>query len=265
MQWGEQMQSTGQQPHVGLLVTCLVDAMRPQIGFAAIHLLELAGCRVSVPMQQTCCGQPAQNSGDQLAAERLARAVVDAFERFDYIVVPSGSCGSTIKLHYPAILAGDAAYAARARSMATKTYEIMSFLVDVMDFRPKNLRLSACATYHDSCAGLRELGIHAAPRRLLAEVADLTLVPLEGAEVCCGFGGTFAVKYPVISEAIVTDKAAAIRRTGADLLLGGDLSCLINMAGRLHRLGGNQRAFHAIEVLAGMSDGPAIGEPDRSA
>ncbi|MCU0927804.1 MAG: (Fe-S)-binding protein [Burkholderiaceae bacterium] len=221
-------------PRVALFVTCLVDAMRPRVGFAALQLLREAGCRVEVPPAQTCCGQPAFNSGDTKDAAAVARHFVRTFEGFDYVVAPSGSCVG---------------------------WEITSFLVDVMRHRPQGRRLDASATYHDSCSGLRELGVHDQPRALLGAVAGLELKPLEGHDVCCGFGGTFCVKYPAISNAVVGDKAAAVERSGAQLLLGGDLGCLMNMAGKLARQGSKVRSFHTVEVLAGMADGPAIGEP----
>jgi L-lactate dehydrogenase complex protein LldE len=247
-------------PRVGLLVTCLVDAIRPQIGFAAIRLLEEAGCRTEVPQVQTCCGQPAFNSGDTATAAGLARQVIATFEEYDYVIVPSGSCAGMVRVHYPEALTGDAAWAPRARALAEKTYEIMTFLADVRGFRPQGRRLQASATYHDSCAGLREMDVFAQPRALLSAIDGLEMRRLEGNDVCCGFGGTFCVKYPAISSAIVDEKAVAIEQTGADLLLAGDLGCLMNMAGRLSRRGGSVRCFHTIEVLAGMADGPAIGE-----
>lgn len=247
-------------PRVGLFVTCLVDAIRPVIGFASIQLLEEAGCTVEVPQQQTCCGQPAFNSGDDADAAALARQTITALEPYDYVVVPSGSCAGSIRHGYPELLADDPAWAARAAAFAAKTHEIMSFLVDVLGFVPEGRRLDASATYHDSCAGLRELGVAAQPRALLSHVAGLEMRGLEGNDVCCGFGGTFCVKYSTISNAIVTEKAEAIERTGADLLLAGDLGCLMNMAGKLNRRGAKTRCFHTIEVVAGRADGPAIGE-----
>ena len=249
-------------PTVGLFVTCLVDAMRPQIGFAAIQLLEEAGCRVEVPPAQTCCGQPALNSGDAADTATLARQTIAAFEGYDHVVLPSGSCAGTMVHAYPELLADDPAWAGRARAMAAKTHEITSFLADVMGFAPQGRRLDATATYHDSCAGLRELGVAAQPRRLLARVEGLQMRALEGNDVCCGFGGTFCVKYSDISNAIVGEKAEAIEKTGADLLLAGDLGCLMNMAGKLHRRGASTRCFHTIEVLAGHAGAgdPAIGE-----
>ncbi len=248
-------------PHVGLFVTCLVDLLRPKLGFAAIKLLEAAGCSVGVPLKQVCCGQPAFNSGATKAAAGLARQFIRQFEPFDYVVVPSGSCAGMIKAHYPEALAGDPKWLPRAEALAAKTWELMSFLVRVRDFKPKGVSLQATATYHDSCSGLRELGIFNEPRALLGAVEGLTLKPLPGNDVCCGFGGTFCVKYPDISNAIVAEKAKAAEGTGAELLLGGDLGCLANIAGKLSRNGSKVRVMHAAEVLAGMGD-TAIGEED---
>ena len=247
-------------PRVALFVTCLVDLIRPRIGFAAIAALEAAGCEVIVPEAQTCCGQPAFNSGDRGTAEDLARRAIAALEPYDHAVIPSGSCAATVRVHYPEILDHDPVWAPRARALAAKTYEIMAYLDEVRGWTPEGVALPATATYHDSCSGLRELGIKRQPRRLLAAVDGLALAPLSGEETCCGFGGTFCVKYPAISNAIVAEKATAIAATGAELLLAGDLGCLMNMAGKLHRDGAPVRAFHAIELIAGMGDGPAIGE-----
>jgi L-lactate dehydrogenase complex protein LldE len=250
------------KPRVGFFVTCIVDAMRPNIGFASLDLLEAAGCEVEVPLAQTCCGQPAYNSGDDSSTRRIARQVIEAFEPYDYVVVPSGSCASMIRSHYAGLFADDEGWQVRQRAVSDKTWEILSFLDEVMGYRPK-ARFAGTATYHDSCSGLRDLGVHDQPRRLLGAVEGLSMVPLEGDNECCGFGGTFCVKYPELSTAIVTDKAARIRATGADTLLGGDMGCLMNMAGRLSREGSNVRVFHAVEVLAGMADGPGICAPVR--
>ncbi len=247
------------RPRVGLFVTCLVDSMRPNIGFAALALLEAAGCEVVVPRGQTCCGQPAYNSGADAATVPLARQVIETFEAYDYLVAPSGSCGGMIKAHYPELFADDPVWGPRAKTLAAKTWELMSFLADVRGFRPEKISCRAVAAYHDSCSGLRELGVKAQPRKLLGAVEGLELRPLEGEETCCGFGGTFCVKYSNISNSIVTDKADNIVASGADLLLGGDLGCLMNMAGKLHREGAKTRVFHAAEILAGMADA-AIGE-----
>jgi L-lactate dehydrogenase complex protein LldE len=246
-------------PRVALFVTCLVDAMRPSVGFAAIELLEAAGCVVEVPMGQTCCGQPALNSGDQAGTRAIAAQNIKLLAGYDHVVVPSGSCAATMIKDYPDLFDNDAAMQAKAVDLAGRTYELLSYLADVRGWMPAATCVGS-ATYHDSCSGLRSLGVHAQPRKLLAGVAGLEMVPLEGANVCCGFGGTFCVKYPDISNAIVGEKAAAIDATGAEMLLGGDLGCLMNMAGKLHREGSKVRAFHTAEILAGMGEGPAIGE-----
>ena len=249
--------------HVGLFVTCLVDFMRPSIGFAAVKLLEDAGCTVEVP-RQACCGQPAFNSGDRATAREIAEQVIAAFEPYDYVVVPSGSCGGQLRVHYPELFHGDPNWHPRAETFAAKTYELVSFLTDVLGVTKVKARYAGTATYHDSCSGLRELGIRAQPRKLLAGVEGLRLAELPDADVCCGFGGTFCVKYPDISNAIVAKKADAIAATGADTLLAGDLGCLMNMAGKLQRAGSRIAVRHVAEVLAGMADGPAIGQSDRT-
>ena len=246
-------------PRVGLFVTCLVDLIRPAVGFAAVKLLQDAGCAVEVP-SQTCCGQPAYNSGDRATTRAIASQVIAAFEDFDYVVAPSGSCTGMLKTHYPDLFEGDAAWEARARAFCAKTYELVSFLVDVLKIGKVKAAFDGAVTYHDACSGLRELGIKAQPRRLLAGVAGLTLKEMHDSDVCCGFGGTFCVKYPDISNTIVTKKAENIAASGADTLLAGDLGCLMNMAGKLQRLGKPVQARHIAEVLAGMSDEPAIGE-----
>jgi L-lactate dehydrogenase complex protein LldE len=248
-------------PRVALFVTCLVDMFRPTVGFAAIRLLEQAGCRVEVPMRQTCCGQPAFNSGDRATAADLARHVIAAFENYDYIVAPSGSCAGQIHAHYSELLADDPNWAGRAAAMAAKTHELVSFLTDVMGMEAVTARHAGSVTYHDSCSGLREMGVKGQPRKLLGSVAGLSLTEMEDSEVCCGFGGTFCVKYPDISVRMVSDKMANITATGAETLLAGDMGCLLNMAGRLKREGSGVQVRHVAEVLAGMtSETPAIGE-----
>jgi L-lactate dehydrogenase complex protein LldE len=250
------------KPRVGLFVTCLVDIIRPTVGFAAVKLLEDAGCAVVVPAQ-TCCGQPAYNSGDRATAKRLARQAIEAFTECDYVVAPSGSCGGMLARHYPDLFAGEPEMAVKAERFAEKTHELVSFLVDVMRIDGVEARFEGTVAYHDSCAGLRELGVKAQPRRLLASVKGLTLVELEEAETCCGFGGLFATKYGELSNAIVTRKAEDICRAAAGTVLAGDLGCLLNMAGKLQRDGSPVKARHVAEVLAGMAEGPAIGEPQR--
>ena len=245
---------------VALFVTCLVDLFRPTVGLAAAKLLEDAGCRVVAPRAQTCCGQPAYNSGDRGDAKRVARGVIEAFSGFEYIVAPSGSCAGMIRHHYPGLFADEPAWAARAQELAARTWELVSFLTDVCGVERVASRYPGTATYHDSCSGLRELGVKSQPRRLLASVEGLALTEMAEPEVCCGFGGTFCVKYPEISDAMVRRKTADARATGADTLLAGDMGCLLNMAGKLTREGSPLRVRHVAEVLAGMTDGPAIGE-----
>jgi L-lactate dehydrogenase complex protein LldE len=245
---------------VGLFVTCLVDLFRPSVGFAAVKLLEDSGCTVEVPPVQTCCGQPAYNSGDKADAAAIARQVIDAFDLFDYVVVPSGSCGGMIRQHYLGLFADDPALSQRTQHLAKRTYELVSFLTEILHLERVDARYEGVATYHDSCSGLRELGIKEQPRQLLRSVAGLSLAELPGAEICCGFGGTFCIKYPEISDRMVADKAADIVATGADTLLAGDLGCLLNMAGKLTRLGKDVRVRHVAEVLAGMTEAtPPIG------
>jgi L-lactate dehydrogenase complex protein LldE len=250
------------KPRVGLFATCLVDLIRPSVGFAAAKLIEQAGCEVVVP-PQTCCGQPAFNSGDRRTARDLALQLMDAFQGLDYVVAPSGSCAGQIKTHFPELFAGEPELARRADALADKTFELVSFLVDVRGMIAVEARFNGAVTYHDSCSGLRELGVKSQPRRLLDSVEGLTLTEMKDPDVCCGFGGTFAVKYPEISDAIVAKKADNVSASGAGVLLAGDLGCLLNMAGKLQRLGRPVRARHVAEVLAGMADEPAIGEPER--
>lgn len=255
-------QITAPRPRVALFVTCLVDFHRPSVGFAAIKLLEAAGCDVEVPRGQTCCGQPAYNSGDRATAAAIARQFLDAFEAYDYVVVPSGSCGGMLRSHMPHLFDDDPNTKARAERLAARTYELVSFLVDVRGQLAVQAACVGTAVYHDSCAGLRELGIKTQPRDLLASVAGLKLVEMKEPETCCGFGGTFCVKYPEISTRMVSHKTADIAASGADLLLAGDMGCLLNMAGRLSREGSKIQVRHVAEVLAGMAGSvPAIGEP----
>ncbi|MDH3229343.1 MAG: (Fe-S)-binding protein [Alphaproteobacteria bacterium] len=252
---------TDARPNVALFLTCLVDLFRPAVGFAAVKLLEEAGCTVTVPRAQTCCGQPAYNSGDRADAAAIVRRTLPVLEPFDYIVAPSGSCAAMLRLHWPALVADEPAYAERAAAVAAKTWELTQFLVDVRAMESVDAAYEGVAVYHDSCSGLRELGVREQPRRLLQGVAGLTVKDLGAPEECCGFGGLFAVKYPDISGRMVSDKADDIETTGADTLLAGDLGCLMNMAGRLKRRGSAVRARHVAEILAGATGSvPPIGE-----
>ncbi len=249
------------RPRVALFATCLVDLLRPSVGFAAARLIEASGCDVEVPKGQTCCGQPAYNSGDKDTAADLARQTIAVLEPFDHVVVPSGSCAGMLRAHYPALLADDTVWAPRAAAIAAKTHELISFLTDVRGITRVDAKLAARVTYHDSCSGLRELGIKEQPRKLLASVEGLELVEMKDCEICCGFGGTFSIKFPEISNAIVEKKCANIAEAGADLLLAGDVGCLLNMAGKLRRQGRTIAVRHVAEVLAGELSDPPIGAP----
>ena len=236
---------------VGLFVTCLVDLMRPSIGFAALRLLEAGGAEVCVPPSQTCCGQPAYNSGDRADAIALARKLVEEFEGCDYLVAPSGSCSGMIRTHYAELFAADPAWSARVAALAAKTHELTDFLVNVLKLDRVPGRFQGRVTYHDACAGLREMGVKAQPRALLAKVDGLQLAEMADAEVCCGFGGTFAVKFGEISSRIADNKCQHIVTSGADAVVLGDLGCMLNIEGRLRRRGDATRVLHVAEVLAG--------------
>lgn len=250
------------RPRVGLFVTCLVDLFRPSVGFATVKLLEEAGCAVEVPENQTCCGQPAFNSGDRKDTADIARAVIKVFSTYDYVVAPSGSCAGMIKMHYPELFPQGSSDRQAAEALAEKTYELVSFLVRVMKQEKVEAHFDGSVTYHDSCSGLRELGVKAEPRKLLRTVQGLDLVEMEDAEVCCGFGGTFCVKYPDISNVMVAKKTKKIGATGADLLLAGDLGCLMNMAGKLKREGASLKVRHVAEILAGDTATAPIAEAE---
>jgi L-lactate dehydrogenase complex protein LldE len=237
---------------VALFVTCLVDMMRPRIGFATIRLLEAAGCEVVVPETQTCCGQPAFNSGDRASAAKLAKKVIAEFEAYEYVVAPSGSCADQIRNEYPGLLADEPDWHRRALAFCPRVYELTDFLTRVA--KPARLTgdFRGSITYHDSCAGLRSLGIKTQPRALLAQLPGVELREMPGAEECCGFGGTFSVKFGEISAAIAERKCADACATGADAIVGGDLGCLLNIEGKLRRMGDETtRVLHIAEVLAG--------------
>jgi L-lactate dehydrogenase complex protein LldE len=243
-----------------LFVTCLVDFFRPSVGFAAIDLLERAGCTVEVPRAQACCGQPAFNSGDRADTKAIAEQVIRAFQGYDYVVVPSGSCGGMIAKHYPSLFKDDPDLAVQADDLAGRTHELVSFLADVMKVKRLDGEFARTVTYHDSCAGLRELGVKEQPRRLLQGLKGLKIAEMGEPEVCCGFGGTFCVKYPDISNKMVDAKAGDIEASGAEVMLAGDMGCLLNMAGKLRRRGSKIEVRHVAEVLAGRTAQPGIGD-----
>jgi L-lactate dehydrogenase complex protein LldE len=239
---------------VGLFVTCLADLMRPSIGLAALKLLEQSGCEVIVPGAQTCCGQPGYNSGDRAAAQALALKLISEFEECDYVVVPSGSCSGMIKTHYAELLSGIADATAKAEWLAARTWELTDFLVNVIGMEDIDARFDGTVTYHDSCAGLREMGVKEQPRELLSKVGGLSVKEMDGAEQCCGFGGTFAVKFGDISSRLADLKCDDVEKTAADAVVLGDLGCMLNIEGRLRRRGDNQtRVLHIAEVLTGMT------------
>ena len=238
------------KPRIGLFVTCLVDVFRPEVGFATVNLLEDAGYSVEVP-EQGCCGQVNFNSGDADGAREMALSNIRRFEAYDYVVAPSGSCAGTIRRHYPGLFPEDSEEHNLAVEFAEKTYELVSFLYDVAGVHSIAGQWPGSVTYHDGCAGLRDLGIKKQPRALLNSMAGLTLHEMSETEVCCGFGGMFAVKYPDISERIAADKTEAICASGADCLVAGDLGCLMHLEGKLHRDGKEIKVLHVAEVLAG--------------
>lgn len=237
---------------VGLFVTCLVDLMRPNVGFAALELLEAAGCEVVVPATQTCCGQPGYNSGDRESARALARKVLEEFAECEYVVTPSGSCGGMIRTRYPDLFRDAPADLDRIKRLSARTYELTDFLVNVAALARVPGKFRGAVTYHDSCAGLRELGVKAQPRALLAKVEGLTLDEMEDCTVCCGFGGTFSVKFGDISAAMADTKCEHIHARGADAVVLGDLGCMLNIEGRLRRRGDTRtRVLHIAEILSG--------------
>ena len=241
---------------VGLFYTCLIDTMRPEIGFSALKLLESAGCEVVVPEQQTCCSQPAYNSGDRETALALAVKFLHEFEDFDYIVIPSGSCGGMVRVHYADLFAGDALLMARYELIKPRIFELTEFLHGVLKLDAASIigesGFKGRVTYHDSCCGLRELGVQAQPRELLAHVPGLQLREMKDCRNCCGFGGTFSLKYGEVSSAIADEKCANIRASGADAVVLGDLGCMLNIEGRLRREGDvHTRVLHVAQVLAG--------------
>lgn len=258
---------------VGLFVTCLVDAMRPSIGFSTLELLELAGCEVHIPQAQTCCGQPAWNSGDQSTTHKLAMKWLKEFETFDYVVIPSGSCAGMISAHYPQVFINDPDLRSKAVQLAEKTFELTDFLINVIGLEnlkvklsnklgggtsPEDLSTILSVTYHDSCSGLRELGVKQQPRQLINVLTKAKVIEMQESEQCCGFGGTFSIKYGEVSSAICDDKCKHITDTGAQAVVLGDLGCMLNIKGRMSRLGNPTQVIHISELLTGR------GEPSKA-
>lgn len=254
-------------PRVGLFATCPVDLLRPAVGFASARLLQQAGCEVTVP-PQSCCGQIAWNNGLPGPARELAWSVVRAFHGVDYVVTPSGSCGGMLRRHYPALFEGDPR-ATQVEDFCARVFELTTFLHDVLGWRPAapNCDLGgATVTYHDSCAGLRELGIRAQPRALLASCAGVTVAEMADTEVCCGFGGSFCMKFPELAARMADDKLDRADAVTPDYLVGGDLSCLLHLAGRRQRRceegdAGGVQIRHVAELLAGDLGTPPLEGP----
>jgi L-lactate dehydrogenase complex protein LldE len=249
-----------ENPRVGLFVTCLVNLFRPSVGFAAAHLIEASGCTVVVPAGQTCCGQPAYNSGDPDTARDLALQTVRAFAGVDFVVAPSGSCAAMLRIHYPALFEGRDEKQ-EVQHFAARVHELTSFLVNVRGVTATDAHFAGRVVHHDACSGLRELGIRNEPRKLLAAVDGLHLIEAAEVTACCGFGGLFSVKYPAISTAIADRKIDDLRANDPDLVTSGDLGCLMNLAGRLHRAGTLLPCRHVAEVLSGEMHDPPIAGP----
>lgn len=240
---------------VGLFVTCLVDMMRPGVGFAALKLLEQAGCEVIVPAAQTCCGQPGWNSGDRPAAVALARKMIEEFRDCPHVVIPSGSCAGMVCTHYPELFRDEPLMRQAAEQLAARTHELSDFLASIAQVRSVPGEYQGDVTYHDSCAGLRELGVKQQPRQLLGLVPGLALREMNECETCCGFGGTFAIKYGDISAQMADRKCDHIAASGAGAVVLGDLGCMLNIEGRLRKRGDmTTKVLHVAEVLAGVVD-----------
>lgn len=236
---------------VALFITCLTDTFYPRTGIAVVKVLEHLGCRVHFPTAQTCCGQPMYNSGYHSEARALARHMVETFEPFDYVVTPSGSCCAMIRDYYGDLIETDPAWKTGAEGLVRKTYEFVEFLMNVLkvDLKTLGVRWKGTVTYHYSCH-LRGLGMTDEATRLMQQIEGLEYLPLEKAEQCCGFGGTFAVKYPQISGAMVRDKVACIRDTGAPIAISNDAGCTMNLSGSCRREGCPVHFMSLAEVIA---------------
>jgi L-lactate dehydrogenase complex protein LldE len=235
---------------VSLFVTCIIDQLFPKVGMAMVDVLERIGYSIDFPEQQTCCGQPAFNSGYREEAAQVARHFLRTFGDAEYIVIPSGSCTSMISHHYEELFANDPKYLALTHAVAPRVWEFSKFLLEVARVEDVGARMDAVVTFHDSCHGLRELKIKDGPRRLLSHVRGLELREMDAPDECCGFGGTFSVKFGELSGAMARTKVEAILRTGAEAVVGIDSSCLMQIQGAMSRAGVPVRAMHLAEVLA---------------
>ena len=234
---------------VSLFITCLVDQFCPQVGVDVVNVLRRLGVEVDFPMEQTCCGQPAFNSGFRTEARGLAERFIEIFEDSEYVVAPSGSCTGMVRVFFPDLFKHEPQMLERARSLASRTYEFTEFLVNVLGVEAVGANFEGKVALHQSCHLLRELDVRTEPQRVLKAVSGLELVPLEQSEVCCGFGGLFAIKYPHISGAILQDKIDCIKKSGADVVVASDAGCLMHIAGGLSRQGVEVKTMHIAEVL----------------
>jgi len=245
------MASTSRPQRVALFITCLGDMFYPQVGEATVKLLRRVGMQVDFPRRQTCCGQPAYNSGFQRVTRQLAEHFVEVFAEAECVVTPFGSCAALVKNEYPHLFDDDPSMRKRVTALGARTYELTSFLVDILGVDDLGASFSGRVTYHDGCHAYRGLGIYDAPRRLLANVKGLELIEMELPIWCCGFGGTFSVRMPDVSGAMVDEKIRRIQATGAETIISTEFGCMMNIAGRLSRLGLPQRIVHIASLLAG--------------
>jgi L-lactate dehydrogenase complex protein LldE len=233
---------------VSLFVTCLVDLFHSNVGKSTVELLERLGCEVDFPTKQTCCGQPAYNSGYVKESTEAMKNMIETFQHAEYVVSPSGSCVAMFK-EYPRIFAGHPIWEEKANNLASKTFELTQFIVEVLKRDNVGAKLNGTATYHSSCHMTRLLGVTDSPLTLLKNVDGLEFIPLRNSHDCCGFGGTFSVKMGQISEQMVDEKVDWIEKTGADYIIGGDCGCLMNIGGRIERKGKPIKVMHIAEVL----------------
>jgi L-lactate dehydrogenase complex protein LldE len=232
-----------------LFVTCIVDQLFPEVGVSVVRVLRRLGVSVGFPKDQTCCGQAVYNSGFTREAKTLAERVLRQFRDSDYVVAPSGSCSAMMRVFYQDLFEDDPALLAEAESLAARVYEFSEFLADVLGVEDPGASYEGTAVFHPGCHLLREMEVHEAPYALLRAVSGLELKDLEGAETCCGFGGSFSVKLPHISEGMLADKIANIRASQADTLVSCDMSCLMHIGGALSRQGINVRPMHLAQLL----------------
>jgi L-lactate dehydrogenase complex protein LldE len=240
---------------VSLFITCLVDQFFPEVGMSMVSVLRRLGVEVDFPTAQTCCGQPAFNSGFSSEARELARRFIGIFENSEYIVAPSGSCTSMVRVFYKELFHDDPEWQKRAESLASRTYEFTEFVVDVLGVDDVGASYRGKVALHQSCHLLRELNVKTAPQRLLNSVKGIELVELERADACCGFGGLFSIKYPEISSGILEDKIGSVDKSGADVLVACDVGCLMHIAGGLSRQDKATRTMHIAELLAKRDGG----------